>query len=542
MWTKKVNRAGELFVVNGEPALVSTDSRRGDVHFVGPPGTSDVTVSTNLGRGLNWSTETRLSAWVDDRTLYLDDPTMPTAVAITDHIARTITKWDPDDDTTTDPDNPSPHDPQVLNRNAETIRSPSEDSRPTVNRSPRVSRSGDAPEKSIDITGMDPASSPGGRPLITGNAVTPESPLPGPTTTVVLHEQPKHPRVTAISAGADQTCALIDDGTVKCWGSMSGKDTSLVPQRVFGLEPGARAITLTGGLSCAELTDSTTKCWGFNPFSDFLDDTWSTSTSPRTLPDVPGMETSTVRTSGVSCALTPIKGVKCWGVRGANYLSGQLGSGWWVITDDPSSPTGPVDVIDLNTAIRTIAIGTPHALATTCVLTTVGGVSCWGAETNDWFSSGSFGPVEQIDRGTHMVSVSDTEACALMDSGRVRCWSYQPFNKLTTVWPTNPREVARVTSGVSLTMFQLASNGTTACVLTSAGAVECWEVGASEEGEVRVVPGLESGVAAITSGYDHACALTTDGSVKCWGKNDGGQLGNGTTVDSLIPLDVTGLS
>ena len=51
-----------------------------------------------------------------------------------------------------------------------------------------------------------------------------------------------------------------------------------------------------------------------------------------------------------------------------------------------------------------------------------------------------------------------------------------------------------------------------------------------------------SNVTAITNGYRHACAVLDNKSVQCWGRNNYGQLGDGTRVDRNVPTAVTGVT
>lgn len=101
-----------------------------------------------------------------------------------------------------------------------------------------------------------------------------------------------------------------------------------------------------------------------------------------------------------------------------------------------------------------------------------------------------------------------------------------------------------------LDVVQIAAGHTHTCVLTSDSAVLCW--GDNSDGQLgngstadsstpQPVSGLSSGVSAIAAGQMHTCALVDSGAVLCWGANENGQLGDGSTTDSIVPATMDNL-
>ncbi len=64
-----------------------------------------------------------------------------------------------------------------------------------------------------------------------------------------------------------------------------------------------------------------------------------------------------------------------------------------------------------------------------------------------------------------------------------------------------------------------------------------WDQGQSEQSR-RGVRGIL--FRAISAGYAHSCGVSVDGTAYCWGRNDHGQVGDGTFKHSSVPVPVAG--
>ncbi|MGB2694858.1 MAG: flexitail domain-containing putative surface protein [Dehalococcoidia bacterium] len=220
--------------------------------------------------------------------------------------------------------------------------------------------------------------------------------------------------VVAIAAGFDHTCALTSAGAVKCWGEngagvVLGAESSETCISVFGdphpcsttpldvetLDSGVAALSALGSFTCALTQDGGVKCWGSNFNGQLGDGTFGNSR--RTPADVivaPGGAPLTgvaAVSAGAShtCALMMTGGVKCWGSN--NF--GEVGDGSPNI-DDRTTPGDVCQVYDADagqcvgrlSGATAIAAGFVH----TCALTEVGGVKCWGVNATGDLGIGTF--------------------------------------------------------------------------------------------------------------------------------------------------------
>ncbi len=342
---------------------------------------------------------------------------------------------------------------------------------------------------------------------------------------------------TAIANGFMHTCALLDSGGVRCWGmndrGQLGDGTTsdaLAPVDVSGLPSGAQGISAGAYATCAVLESGAASCWGDNQFGQLGDGTATDASTPVDVEGLSSQATAVATGKTHTCALLDTGGVECWGANGI----GQLGNGTMAIE------TQPMGVVDMDSGAQGISSNSTH----TCALMDSGGIECWGYNPYGQLGDGSLSSrdipvgVSDLSSGAGLVAAGYWHTCAVLEDGGAMCWGYNGSAQLgdgTSDNSATPVDVVGLSSGVE----SLALGLSRTCALLDTGGVECWGGGNAVP---TGVTGLSSGVQAVAAGYLHTCALMDSGGVRCWGENEYGQLGNGTLIDSSTPVEVAGLS
>jgi hypothetical protein len=162
--------------------------------------------------------------------------------------------------------------------------------------------------------------------------------------------------VASIDAGIERTCARLVNGTVRCWG-YPGQGTLYLEPPIEGVTT-ALEVSTAFGFSCALLSDTTVRCWGPNQYGQVGD---GTTTDVRYPPvQVSGLSGVSEVTVGLvhACALLTSGGVRCWG----NNENGQLGIG---TTTNQPLPVDVVGVTGTGTSTTTTTSSTPTSTTTT---------------------------------------------------------------------------------------------------------------------------------------------------------------------------------
>ena len=305
--------------------------------------------------------------------------------------------------------------------------------------------------------------------------------------------------------------------------------TTTPPTTPSGLT-GATAISAGAAHSCALINDGTARCWGLNDYGQLGNGSTTDSTTPVTVSGLTGV-TAISAGANHSCALINDGTARCWGWNG-NGATG-IGEG------ETTNSTTPVTVSGL-TGATAISAGGYHR----CALINDGTARCWGGLGNDGPTYGMEPVTVSGLTGATAISAGTEHSCALINDGTARCWGANDSGELgngDTVYSATPVTVSGLT-GVTA----ISAGGYHSCALINDGTARCWGWNFSREfgnddttnsTTPVTVSGL-TGVTAISAGGSHSCALINDGTARCWGLNDYGQLGNGSSTDSLTPVVV----
>jgi alpha-tubulin suppressor-like RCC1 family protein len=338
-------------------------------------------------------------------------------------------------------------------------------------------------------------------------------------------------KVTEVVGGGSHTCVRFVDGNVACWGANNAGQLGLGHVQSIGdaaAEMGnalafinlgtdrrATALFASGAHTCALLDEGSTKCWGRNATGQLgLGHTLSMGDGAGemgdALPAVPlGADRTAVHLAlgdNHTCAVLSDATVRCWGAN----TDGQLGLSDRATRGDQAGEMGDaLAAVPLGAGLRPLKVvaGSAH----TCVLFEDGQVKCWGDNAYGQLGLGDF-----ADRGDELGEMGDAllavnlgferraidlqarghRSCALLEDGGLKCWGRNNVGQL------------------------------------GLGNVLPWGDAAGEMGNnlPQVNLGLHRIPTSLTLGFEHTCVQLDDESVKCWGANTTGQLGLGDVL------------
>lgn len=286
--------------------------------------------------------------------------------------------------------------------------------------------------------------------------------------------------IAQLSAGDSHTCALSRAGAVTCWGNnlngQLGNGTNVnspSPVGVQGLGSGVVAIASGDNHSCAVLSNGTARCWGWGTSGQLgsgLTGAAGSSNVPVQVVGIPAERSVVQMAAGFrhTCARLDDGSVRCWG----RNTEGQLGTG------NNTASAVAVQVVGVTSGATDVSARGPQ----TCVVQS-GGARCFGLNATGQLGNGASGSgtnrntpqnVTGLQSGVDDVEVGQTHVCARV-SGSVRCWGSNQEGQLGVNLPTlNLSSVPVQVVGLSLPQTSLASGAQHSCARDTDGDVRCW--------------------------------------------------------------------
>jgi alpha-tubulin suppressor-like RCC1 family protein len=296
--------------------------------------------------------------------------------------------------------------------------------------------------------------------------------------------------------------------------------------------------------SVALATSGALFAWGGNRYGQVGDGTTTLRLTPVRVKLPAGVKVAAVREGGLfTLALTTNGQVLAWG----DNFDGQLGDG------NAQRQTLPVRVkLPLGVTVTAISAGYTSALA----LTKSGRVLSWGDNTSGELGTGATPPIRfvpgyvRLAAHTKITSIAagDQTSYAVTSAGRLLAWGANHNGGLGDGTTTIRRAPVQVRLPAGVKVAAATAGLLHALALTTTGRALAWGYnaygqlgdGSSSDAYVPQWVRLPKGtkVRALAAGEEYGMALTTGGRVLAWGRNEVGQLGNGSTTDSATPVRV----
>jgi len=306
---------------------------------------------------------------------------------------------------------------------------------------------------------------------------------------------------------------------VRCWGTTGGFGSSgTVVRDVFEFGETRPIQVATGvGHTCALLNDGSIQCWGNNPEGELgVPNGGSTEAFPVEATHVTVAMSRVFTGDHASCGLTQDETLMCWGYNGFN----QLGLG-----DNSVNSRFPQPATLFGDAIVDHAMAENATEANACALSRKS-LRCYGR------ASASTEPEIGIMQGlTLPVAFENGQSltCAVEASGILRCWGWNANGQLG-IGNTSEEGFGSLVSPLS-DVASVAVGYTHVCAIKNDAQLYCWgNTGVDGVGhsEPYLITELDE-VVQVSAGEDFTCAITADGRVWCWGSNRFGQLGLDTS-------------
>jgi cysteine-rich repeat protein len=386
----------------------------------------------------------------------------------------------------------------------------------------------------------------------------------------------KQSKVMRLTGGGAHTCALLREGFVRCWGAndqgqlglgTNADMTANHPYQNGVVKLGAAATAVVAGRAhtCALMTDGTVRCWGANNAGQLgLGNTMNVGDNEA--PDAQhatamlGMPAIYIGAGGdVTCAVMMDGTLRCWGQN--NY--GQLGLGHTRVIGDDELPTAANAQVILDDTVSLVGPGGDH----TCAVMSSNLVRCWGRNDLGQLGLGytmNIGDNEPPTAAAAIMFPGATTFGAIL-AGATRTFAWMADGNAMRGWGDNSDyglgvDFAQAMPDAKATDWgdfsfvapiqEIAVGGYHVCIRLQNHQMRCWGINDQAQlglpnrmtlGDNEPIVNVNSidlgtdatGAAlyanAMGTGLAHTCALLNTGIVRCWGTNGSGQLGLGYT-------------